>query len=302
MEIKRKQVTPTTAKKWLSTMVDNNRSIKPRKVAQYADDMRSGRWQTGTGETIKFNTDGKLIDGQNRLNAVIDAQRTIIFDVAHDVPVEAMTVLDTGVSRSPADALRISGAGVTRPISITSLVRGALMWDHGNQMAHQAVWSPTHLMVIDRYREEAAAFDTAAARGRDCQRSGLGIESVSALAYYLFARHLGDDDQVHGWFDQLITGANLNAYSPALTLRNRALKFKADRINRSEQLALHIIAWNYYRADRECRVLKLPVNGLTNATFPKIDDDDGSHDQTLIGEVVRASQAPAGSRRPLRVA
>lgn len=302
MEIRRKQVTPATAKKWLATMVDNNRSLKQRKVAQYAADMRSGRWQTGTGETIKFNTDGKLIDGQNRLTAVIEAGRTIIFDVAYDVPVEAMAVLDTGVARSPADAMKISGATAPRQISMAALIRYALMWDHGNPVGNTSTFSPTHLMVIDRYQAEAAAFDTAAARGRDCQRTGLGAETVCSLAYYLFARAARDDDQVHGWFDQLISGANLNANSPVLVLRNRALRFRADRTTRPEQLALHVMAWELYRRDQTCTKLQLPKGGtVTNANFPKLTGDE-VHDQTLLGEVVRATQAPAASRRPLQVA
>lgn len=290
MEIKRKTVTPATAKKWLATMIDTNRHVKSRKIEQYAADMRSGRWQTGTGETLKFNTNGQLIDGQHRLQAVIAAGRTVVFDVAYEVPVEAMSVLDTGVPRSPADAMKISGITAPRQTALTSLVRSTVMWDHGNPMgwSGRGMFAPTHAMIIDRYRAEAAAFDTAAARGHDCQVAGLGSESLYGMAFYLFRRIGGESaEQVEGWFEQLITGANLHPWSPALTLRNRALKFKADRIKRAEQLAFNVIAWNYFREDRELRVLRLPNGGLANANFPTILGDDGRYAQTLLGDVVR---------------
>jgi hypothetical protein len=68
----------------------------------------------------------------------------------------------------------------------------------------------------------------------------------------------------------LITGANLPELHPVLTLRNRLMRTKLDRITRAEQLALTIRAWNALRAGQTPRNLIISRTGeLTNANFPQ---------------------------------
>lgn len=102
------------AHQYLLLNVENNR--KPRTgslVKQYAADMVADNWKL-TGESIKFNTNGKLFDGQNRLLAVIEADKirpgiAVEFTVVRDVEPAAMMVVDSGGVRRPADALKIAG-------------------------------------------------------------------------------------------------------------------------------------------------------------------------------------------------
>ncbi|MBR1526588.1 MAG: hypothetical protein IJ640_08010, partial [Prevotella sp.] len=56
-------VTPAQARKWLADM-RTNRAIKPRLVNRYARQMTRGNWHDN-GETLKFDTNGKLCDGQH---------------------------------------------------------------------------------------------------------------------------------------------------------------------------------------------------------------------------------------------
>src|SRR4051812_45826471 len=93
-------VTPAKAVKWLGLNSPVNRSKKASKIGGYAADMQAGRWNSNTGETIKFDTSGTLIDGQNRLEAVVLANVPVEFDVAYDVPSEAMIVIDSGAART----------------------------------------------------------------------------------------------------------------------------------------------------------------------------------------------------------
>lgn len=100
-------VTPSIARKMLARNVNNNRLPKRRKE-QYARDMREGKWVTGTGETLKFNTDGKLFDGANRLRGVVISGKTITMDVKTGAPVTAMLTVDDIAARSNGDAIKIS--------------------------------------------------------------------------------------------------------------------------------------------------------------------------------------------------
>src|SRR5216684_5104576 len=62
------EVDPKTAEHILAERNKGNRPPKPNKVHQFSADMTRSRWGL-TGDTIKFGTDGRLLDGQNRLSA-----------------------------------------------------------------------------------------------------------------------------------------------------------------------------------------------------------------------------------------
>ena len=70
-------VTPKIAKEWLEFSEKDeefrNRKLDEARVKQYTSDMKAGRWQSETGENIKFAPDGVLIDGQHRLHSIIRA-------------------------------------------------------------------------------------------------------------------------------------------------------------------------------------------------------------------------------------
>lgn len=127
MNIEIVSVTPEMAKQWLDTNAKNNRKLRKGIVARYASDMIKNRWQV-TGEAIKFAVDGRLIDGQHRLNAVLLSKKTIQVAVVRGLPADAMKVLDTGQSRSAGDALTIFGhngqsavlAGLARKVIATN--------------------------------------------------------------------------------------------------------------------------------------------------------------------------------------
>jgi len=65
MKIEIVSVTPDQASAWLATNATNNRKISTTIVNQYARDMIAGRWEI-TGEAIKFDTTGRLIDAALR--------------------------------------------------------------------------------------------------------------------------------------------------------------------------------------------------------------------------------------------
>ncbi|GIM88853.1 hypothetical protein [Paractinoplanes toevensis] len=260
------QVTPRIAKQWLGKNVENNRLPKGSKIPAYARDMISGNWQGNTGETIKFDPDGNLIDGQNRLRAVVMAGVPVTFDVAYDVPAQAMQVVDTGAARTASDVLRI--AGVADRMRCSAIVRWAIMWDAKVFMGRGGTHLPTTSEVIDRYMAEPGLFDAASKRATDCQNRGLGAGAPAGLAYYLFASI--DSEQTHQFFDQYISGANLPNRSAVLALRNKIARSRIDRITRAEQLALFIRAWNAFRDGKPVDRLQLVKSGdLTNLNFPQ---------------------------------
>jgi hypothetical protein len=270
-------VTPTLARKWLGQNAENNRKPRPSRITQYARDMHNGRWQD-TGESIKFDTTGRLVDGQNRLHAVIEASEmkcstacahgpdgppVMFLNVTYEVEPEAIFVMDTGAARTFGNALQFTGVHHTN--NVAAVVRWAMLWDRGQLTATGE--GPTHAEMMEHYHADPDRFDTAAARGRDMLRAGLGAPGPFSVAFYLF--HRIDAGQAHTFFDRLITGENVSKGHPALTLRNRLIRDKG-RLSRQMILALCIRGWNAFREDRLLpNIVAVNASKLTNQNFPR---------------------------------
>ena len=109
IEMKVEKVTPERAAHYLKRNVDNYRKISKAKVAQYAAEMKAGKWQLN-GEGIMFDEEGKLKNGQHRLAAVIAAgipvKMIIVTGVGNDV-----TIYDVGSMRTTNQIALASGCG-----------------------------------------------------------------------------------------------------------------------------------------------------------------------------------------------
>lgn len=262
------KITPAMAKRMLERNRENNRRPKTAKVSSYARDMAAGRWLL-TGEALKFDTDGALMDGQNRLLAVVESGKTVRFSVVYDLDPKAMAVMDTGATRSFGDVLSVA-YGTPDKYQVSSIVRWVLGIERGVWRGTGGGFNPTHAEMADRYEQSAEAFVTAGARGRDVGHEGLGVASAAGTAYYLFADI--DPIEVKGFFDNLISGANMADGSAVLTLRRRLTRASkaSHRLHRAEQLALFIRAWNAYRRDEPLHKLMITAgDALTNDNFPR---------------------------------
>ena len=102
------QITPTMAENWLMNANVRNRKISDAHVARLARDMKEDRW-VQTHEAIAFDSNGVLLDGQHRLWAIIEADKTIAMNVWFNVAPKARIAIGSGQPRSVVDALRLNG-------------------------------------------------------------------------------------------------------------------------------------------------------------------------------------------------
>jgi len=100
-------IDPELAKTYLTRNL-NNRNEKVQKIDSYTRDMAANGWKT-TGSAIQFDRLGRLIDGQNRLRAVIKSGCTVRFLVVRGLEPEAQEHIDRGATRTLADALAMRG-------------------------------------------------------------------------------------------------------------------------------------------------------------------------------------------------
>lgn len=105
MKYKTVRLTPELAQEWLKTMPEYQRKPSTAVVAMYAVDMENGRWVEGTGDAIRFNKQGQMIDGQHRCLAVIESGCCITVTVIEGLDNEVFMVLDRGKKRTAANVI-----------------------------------------------------------------------------------------------------------------------------------------------------------------------------------------------------
>lgn len=76
-------VSPDVAKKLLGINYERQRRVRDSRVLLYARDMKAGNWNPYACPPIRISSDGKVVDGQHRLHAVIEAGVTIIMKIEY---------------------------------------------------------------------------------------------------------------------------------------------------------------------------------------------------------------------------
>lgn len=104
--VKFEMVTPIIAMQYLATQ-GRNRRLNPSRVGNYSSDMATDNWEIN-GETIKFNEDGQLIDGQHRLNAIIKSGQATELLVICGINRNACN-LDCNMTRSIGQMMYMGG-------------------------------------------------------------------------------------------------------------------------------------------------------------------------------------------------
>lgn len=271
-------VTPELASEWLKFNT-HNRPAKRNKVAAFADDMTLDEWRY-VGDPIRFakNPDGTLllIDGQNRLLAILRSGKTIKMKVEFGYRPEDQRYMDIGTARNLSDQLGLDK--YPDPQNLAATTRRVWNWKtNGDPGSARSKVSPhvIRLLIIEEYDRLGPA-----ARFGVAHKGGMLTASIHGLLHYaLTDAYYGVKDvdptpavQKVEWFlSRVEDGAELPTDHPVMVLRERIIKDRKDRgrANDFYLVAYTITAWNLYRKGILPRRIQLPKGGLTLETFPR---------------------------------
>jgi len=255
-------ITPDLAAKWLDGNV-RNRPIRWGKVALFSRIIRSGEWML-THQGVAFADDGRLLDGQHRLLAIIDTGVTVEMVVARDCDPATFKAIDTDISvRVGSDILSI--AGYEQHGNLPGAIKAIRLYDEHRDEA----WSTARarlsndeiLVYAEKGGQPLVDAVTLARHVRTVARTGPYPSYGTAI--YLIHRDGGVSPALQ---DQLFwgpyaTGVGLGAGDPRL-----ALKRTVDRNyvgargtgglpNTRHFLGLMLKAWNAYATGKPVQVL-----------------------------------------------
>jgi hypothetical protein len=268
--VKIEPVTPTMADKWLGTQ-ERNRHLRDSRVEFFVALIERGEWKL-TNDALSFDSDGRLINGQHRLTALVVCEATLPFVVLRGLPPEVQDIMDTGLARKMADALKLRGENY-----VTSLAAG-LRWEHrlryienGGEAVHYRDGSQRSTITVllgifeedpGGWREGAATLQAISAEIR--VRPGVGIAIWRRL-------HAIDSDEAEAFYAGLVSGAGLPEGSPILALRKQLGKSHAKgwgKMPDYREGALILKAWNLWREGQSVDLVVWKYGGTNREPFP----------------------------------
>ena len=246
-------ITPERALELLESNT-GNRGMRPRAVAAYARDLLEGRWMV-TGESVKVDWTGRLIDGQHRLQAIMAAERPVQILVVTGLDPAVQRVIDVNVRRSAADTLKL--LGVERNIyEVASAARIALAWESGTMTRYGTLgMSASHAEIYQWVQEHEEIIDAAADARRWFNRLNM---PPSPLTFALWQLSKIDADQAQEFFNSTVEYATQGQGDPRAALL-RALNNNETRLGRRPATLVGLIfaAWNAWRDNQKVQVLPL---------------------------------------------
>lgn len=249
------KVTPETAANWLEHRnLERNRKYSRLIEAKYAADFRGGLWKTSP-QSVAFDWDEFILDGQHRLGAIRTTGLTVELFVTVGWDPDCFDVLDTGYKRAPNQMIMhphsktMSAAarfiGAVHGLLHTGTIRGGV-YAHGASSAEI-------LHVVQTWPE----LGTFAASAANCRTRGqvLAAPHLAVLAQASRTRYA---DRIPLWLDGIAYGENLAGLDPRLHLRNRFAKERR-ALSNAQAMAYGLIveAWNAWAAGADMRVLRV---------------------------------------------
>jgi hypothetical protein len=211
-----------------------NRNIVQAHVAALARDIRNGQWMFNA-QPICFSRSGRLLNGQHRLSAVLEAGQPIEVLVMRGLPEEAFPTYDKHAKKAPALDEMFEDFGDKALISATAV----LLWRREMVPEGEPNARPTSSEIRDVIRDHPELMQF-----RGFARKLMRYGRASALVYAAYRIMRGNPALGRVFLDRLETAANLPAGHIILKLRDRLIDLrKADQNTQIDEI---LAAWERF--------------------------------------------------------
>ena len=241
---------PDEASDILATRNNGNRKLKKAKISQYKEAMLLGRWRFTPVPLLFEEHTGRLLDGQNRLKAIVESQRSQQFVVCDNAGPDIMQAIDQGASRSAADHLTtrgIFGGASLAPLLLAIIgyardLKG--LWSHIKPISNEE--------YVEAYEANPLLIEEADRQGKRCNREFKLISRTDfSFSYYLIKSAGVDQHVIDDFFHRLSYGNDLALTCPVFQYRkwlaNNTGKYAGLRTRRQHSINNILKTFNQYR-------------------------------------------------------
>lgn len=258
LSLKIEIITPEMARVYLNTSV-GNRVIKQDILRGLVSYLKNDTFKVN-GETIVFDSEGSLMDGHHRLEAVAAAGVPAIFIVVRGVERSTWTTMDSGTARSLGDVFRIEG--IPNYNSVSSVVAGTYAMRNnkigtntlgaGNKLKRNGLTRDDALGLYYKYEDTWQLAVRTGISLRNKLPGYFNVKEVGVISAYLIIFLHHDAKRVTEFWDLVATGDGIYA-----SLRNVFLKDMQEtrykRLTSKARQSLIATAWNIYLKNKRAK-------------------------------------------------
>lgn len=273
MHLQVMNVTPEIATDWLSKN-GKNRRYSQKHAEKIANAIRSGEWSLN-GETICFDDQGRLLDGQHRLNAVVLSGQPIRVAVATGVSDPGAFETYDSVQRTRSADQIAEMKGVSNSRKVTAAARVVMSWECSKSI------SDFHKLIMNSQGFSPHELSNLAVEISDevehCHEMiGNKILRMTRVGSYILGMMviLNRINPVNTqcFFQKVQSGVVESPNDPALVYRDRMFgnngSFRSERRWRIAAMAMTVKAWNAHKRGSTVANLRFRQEGDNPETFP----------------------------------
>ena len=248
------EITPDLARRYLESNL-HNRNLSKNRVKQFARDMDEGRWQSYSPQGISCDYEGRLIDGQHRLAAIVESGCSIVMLVIKGLPPQMQDVLDIGANRYMSQILALHD--IREPNAVGALASAWIRYRHSPDRVWTGNEYPTKAEMLGLVQDRGDLLSDAVRVGSEGKRATMAPRTPYGLLFIL-ASEAGLIDEWIPFHEKILTGAGLSEGDPRLALRGYYIRNPRAHgaWGIQQRVAITIKAFNAYRAGRDLRVLR----------------------------------------------
>lgn len=257
-------ITPDIAGEWLLQNSANYRHCDANRVRLYAKQMKSGAWDVN-GESIKFDQKGCLIDGQHRLNAIVESGTTQSMLVLTNVPSDIN--IDTGKPRVLADVLR--RAGLKSGVFLATIHRQKQCIENAANGLTFRCDRPAIETAMREITRNKEVYYWAHSKAKSSHDAFCATRFGACLLVF----HDHDPIKAQEFADLCCKSDLLRSDHPVVvaisTITNQIIRGKR-RPACEWECAITVKAWNLFLSNRTSKTLRYNMGGAQDHDFPEI--------------------------------
>jgi hypothetical protein len=202
-------VTPEMATQWLTDHNLRNRKMRKSLARKYARMLAQGHWKL-TGDAVCFDTEGNLLNGQHRLEAIAQSGVRAHLLVVRGLPAESQLVMDRNLQRQAWESVELEGIVGTNKRE--EAVARAMKF-HGHSGKASVPFEPTDLRNFLIAHLDAINFVLERAATKSVKIMPAPIVAAMARAYYA-----GKHDRLEQFIEIYVSGMATEAGDRAAIL------------------------------------------------------------------------------------
>lgn len=214
-------VTPKQAAEWLDPQCNHtNRALRPSHVAFLAQEIRNGDWMV-THQGIALSRTGRLLDGQHRLAAIVQAGKAVQMSVSVDMDDEVFRAIDCGLKRANHDRIQLVHNRAQNML-ICQAIR-MFLWEIDSRSSKSIGVN----QIEDEYLHKDAHWEWMAMEFETVNGKLRKASVLASIAVYHFVNAPKAEQFLRGYRD----GVGLMAGCPELKLRNLSIMGTAQDVS-----------------------------------------------------------------------